>query len=75
MKADAETEAALFEVLERFCMVCEKRDGRWFLVQVHGSSPPKCQRLPAYATLPAPGGKPILAGGGRPTALQLSAHP
>jgi len=20
-------------------MVCEKRDGRWFLAQVHGSSP------------------------------------
>ena len=23
----------------RMSMVCEKRDGRWFLVQVHGSSP------------------------------------
>jgi uncharacterized protein (TIGR02246 family) len=23
----------------RMSMVCEKRDGRWFLLQVHGSSP------------------------------------
>jgi uncharacterized protein (TIGR02246 family) len=38
------TEAAAAEEPEekhpyRMSMVCEKRDGRWLLVQVHGSSP------------------------------------
>ena len=38
------TEAAVAEEGEeqhpyRMSMVCEKRDGRWLLVQVHGSSP------------------------------------
>jgi hypothetical protein len=61
VRPDAQPEAALLDIVDRFCsrfaardadsgareekhpyrmsMVCEKREGRWLLVQVHGSSP------------------------------------